>query len=238
MNVVKCQIVDDEPYAIEVLKNYIDRIPALQLVSTCSNAIEAFSLLQHTSIDLIFLDIKMPQLSGTELVRTLEHRPHIIFTTAYREYAFDGFELNALDFLLKPVSFDRFLKSISKLLKAENTNEPVKEIVQAVQDQFLYLRVDRKMIKIMVADIIYVESLKDYVKIILNNKQIVTKHTITALEAMLPEEQFLRVHRSFIVNSEKVEAISQSHLQIGIKEIPVGPTYKHHLQQKIKWTES
>lgn len=238
MNVVKCMIVDDEPYAIEVLKNYIDRIPALHLVATCANAIEAFSLLQDSSIDLVFLDIKMPQLSGTELVRTLEHRPHIIFTTAYREYAFDGFELNVLDFLLKPVSFDRFLKSISKLLKAENTNEPPKEILQPIQDQFLYLRVDRKMIKIMVADIVYVESLKDYVKIILNNKQIVTKHTITALEAMLPEDQFLRVHRSFIVNSEKVEAITQSHLQIGNKEIPVGPTYKHNLQQKIKWPES
>ncbi len=234
MTAIRCMIIEDEPFAADVLKNYIDRVPSLELCGVCSNAIEAFHRLQTTSVDLLFLDIKMPQLNGIDFLKSIDKKPLIIFTTAFREYAFDGFEQNAVDFLLKPISFDRFLKSISRVMKIEWKEEKSNED-STKQDPFLYIRVDRKMIKLRIGDIYYIESLKDYVKIVVENKKWVTKHTITALETMLPDDQFVRSHRSYLVNMAKVEAFTPSHLQVKGIEIPIGPTYRQSLQQIFKW---
>lgn len=169
---LKCLLVDDEPEALEVLESYVTLVENLELAGKCENALQAFQVLQEKPIDVIFLDIKMPKLLGTDFVRSLRNPPKVIFTTAYREYALDGFELDVVDYLLKPIPFERFLKSVAKLTKSENGLPGLeKEAFQPNKDTFLYFRAERKMIKVFTKDILYVESLKDYVKIITTNSK-------------------------------------------------------------------
>jgi DNA-binding LytR/AlgR family response regulator len=229
---IRCLIVDDEPPALDVLRAHIANTPMLEVAGECHNAMGAFDFLQRQQVDLLFLDIQMPRLLGTDLVKALANPPKVIFTTAHREYAMDGFDLNAVDFLLKPISFDRFLKAVQKAVNADvrshKTEEPVSD-----SPRFLYFRADRKMVKVLLNDISYVEGLKDYVKIHAGPQPLITKQTIIAVEEMLPSDEFIRVHRSFIVSINKITSFSPHAVFIGKGEIPIGPLYRNEVQKKL-----
>jgi DNA-binding LytR/AlgR family response regulator len=228
---IKCIIVDDEPLAIEIVESYVQKVEQLQLVSTFRNAVSAFTFLQQHSVDLIFLDIQMPKLSGIDFLKTLKHPPKVIFTTAFREYAIEGFELEIVDYLLKPIPFDRFLKAVAKVLHqpAPAASTPVKQ--EVISDNYVYFKVDKKMIKTKMAEVLYIESIKDYVKVITSGKEIVTQQKISYLEESLPRAQFLRIHRSFIVNLEKIDAYSATDVEIGKHNIPIGRNYKNDVMK-------
>jgi len=231
---VKCIIVDDEPMARDVIRRYIEKIPNLKLFGEFGNAIEATIFLQEQTVDIIFLDIKMPQLSGTEFVRSLRNMPKIIFTTAHKEYAHEGFELDVIDYLLKPIPFDRFLKAVNKALpqKIQEEEKQSKNEEKNPSSSFIYLRVDRKMIKMLLNDIFYIESDKDYVKVFTEKGYIITRQTIVSVEAMLPEKQFIRIHRSFIVSIDKIKYFTAETIMIGTKELPIGRNYRNNF---LKW---
>jgi DNA-binding LytR/AlgR family response regulator len=228
---IKCIIVDDEPLAIEIVESYVQKVEQLQLVSTFRNAVSAFTFLQQHSVDLIFLDIQMPKLSGIDFLKTLKHPPKVIFTTAFREYAIEGFELEIVDYLLKPIPFDRFLKAVAKVLHqpSPSPGTPVKQ--EVISDNYVYFKVDKKMIKTKMAEVLYIESIKDYVKVITSGKEIVTQQKISYLEESLPRAQFLRIHRSFIVNLEKIDAYSATDVEIGKHNIPIGRNYKNDVMK-------
>lgn len=225
---VKCLIIDDEPPARDVLRRYVEQLPMLQFCGECGNAIEALTLLQHHSIDLLFLDIRMPQISGIDFLKTLKHAPKVIFTTAYSEYALEGYELDIVDYLMKPVRFDRFLKAVNKAFPLQDIKqvktEPVKE---KGGEAFVYFRADRKMVKVLLNDILYIESMKDYVKVFTHNATIITKQPISSVESMLPENKFIRTHRSFIVSVDKIRSFTNELLEVGKTEVPIGKLYRN-----------
>jgi DNA-binding LytR/AlgR family response regulator len=227
---IRCLIIDDEPLAREILKQHIAGVEALELVGTCGNAVEAISFLKEQAVDLVFLDIQMPQLLGTNFIRTLKNPPRVIFTTAYRKYAVEGFELDAVDYILKPITFERFLKAVNKVLqmnlKTEQVPSSVKENRTETKNSFLYFRAERNMVKVFFSDILYIESLKDYIKIITTNKTIVTKYVLSTLEEMLPGKEFIRIHRSYIVAINKIDSYNSDSIKIGKYELPIGRIYK------------
>lgn len=233
-----CLAVDDEPPALQVIEKYITAIPSLQLAALCSNAVEALTVLQNDHIDLMFLDIQMPHIFGTDFMRTLSNPPKVIFTTAFRKYAVDGFELDAVDYLLKPISFERFLKAVNKVMRLNIVATNNKEIAVANNDNFaeayIYLRADRQNIKISLSDILFIESLKDYIKVITKDKTIVTKQSISAFEETLPADKFLRVHRSFIISINKIDSFSLEFVQINKYEIPISRSYRHEFEKALK----
>jgi len=222
---LKCIIVDDEPLAIEIIESYVAKVEQLELAGTFRNAVAAFTFLQQHSVDLIFLDIQMPKLSGIEFLRTLKDPPRVIFTTAFRDYAIEGFELEVVDYLLKPIPFDRFLKAVAKVLH-HPTLPPAPAKAEALSDDYVYFKVDKKMIKTRMADVLYIESIKDYVKVKTADKEIITQQKIGYLEESLPRHQFLRIHRSFIINLNKIDAYSAAGVEIGKYTIPIGRNYK------------
>ena len=232
-----CLAVDDEPPALEVLKKYIHSVQHLELAGTCADAIEALTFLQQHPVDLLFLDIQMPQLLGTDLVRTLKKPPKVIFTTAFRKFAVEGFELDAVDYLLKPISFERFLKAVNKVMNTSmsmhessyHINEPNNRQV----DMFINLRADRKNLKVALEDILYIESLKDYIKVITIGKTIITKQAISSIEEMLPKDQFIRIHRSFIVSIKKIESFTHEIIEIGKQELPISRMYKLDVKKAL-----
>lgn len=229
---IKCLIVDDEPPAREVLQRYIDQMPMLELAGVCANAIQAISALQEQAIDLMFLDIRMPQLNGTDFLKTLRNPPKVIFTTAYTEYALEGYELDIVDYLMKPIRFDRFLKAVNKAFPAQGAKQMAEEppSPKAQQNEsFVYFRTDRKMVKVLLNEILYIESMKDYVKICASGNTIVTKQSISSVEAMLPEKQFTRAHRSFIVSVNKIKSFTHELIEIGDTEIPIGKLYRNNV---------
>nr|WP_199080764.1 LytTR family DNA-binding domain-containing protein [Pedobacter sp. ASV19] len=235
---IKTLIVDDEPHAIDVIEKYISNFSEIDLIAKCNNAVQAFQILQKNNIDLIFLDVKMPGLLGTDLVRTLKHPPKIIFTTAYQDYAIEGFDLNAVDYLLKPIPFDRFLKAMDKVFDIYKYNSQRISIspqnIEQRGDNFLYLRVDRKMVKINVNDIYWLESQKDYIKVVLADKTLISKQKISVLEELLPEDKFIRIHRSFIVCIDKVESYHSYAIEILGKELPIGRNYKEDCRKRLR----
>ncbi|QCR23378.1 LytTR family DNA-binding domain-containing protein [Pontibacter sp. SGAir0037] len=239
---IRCLLVDDEPPALAVLRSHIEAVPMLEVTGQCHNAIAAFDALQKHPVDLMFLDIKMPQLLGTDFLKSLRNPPKVILTTAYREYALEAFDLDVVDYLLKPISLDRFLRAVQKVIKSDAPLAPAitnhSEPAHTSSERFLYFRVDRKMVKVMVDDILYIESLKDYVRIVTASKQLVAKQTITSLEEMLPEEQFLRIHRSFIVSLKKIDSYSPAHIDIMGKELPIGRHYKNETERALKFGKS
>ncbi len=229
---LKCIIVDDEPLAIEVIESYINKLEGFEVVGTCSNALQAFEILRNQSIDLMFLDIQMPKLTGIEFLKSLNHPPKVIFTTAYRDYAIESYELEALDYLLKPISFERFLKAIGKVYKNTMHEPKVAQLpVEGgeAQDNYVFLKADKKMVKVSLQDILYIESLKDYVRVKTTDGQVITHQKISYLEEKLPEEQFIRIHRSYLVNIQNIKSYSASAIEVFGKELPIGRNYKNQV---------
>lgn len=230
-------IVDDEPHAIEVIENYLANFGNMEIAGKCNNAIQAFQLLQQKPVDLMFLDIKMPGITGTDLLKSLKNPPKVIFTTAYSEYAVDGFELNAVDYLMKPISFDRFLRAIDKVYQLNDNKATAiisHEKPMGDTEAFLYLKVDRKTIKINVNDILWIESLRDYVKVITADQAYISKQKISFLEEMLPENKFVRIHRSFIVSLSRITSFYSYSVEVNGRELPVGRNYKQEMQKRLK----
>ena len=232
MNKIKCVLVDDEPLALDVLSSYIHRVDGLELTARCDNALKAFEVLRNQPVDLIFLDIQMPKLNGIDFLKTLQNPPKVIFTTAYREYAIEAFDLDAVDYLLKPIPFSRFLKALSKSFSQIQTAQTTSMVSNNedyepyVSTDTLIVKSDKKMIKINLKEIIYIESLKDYVIIHLTDKRIVTKQKISFLEQKLMENNFIRIHRSFLVSTSKITAFTPGHIEINGQELPIGRSYK------------
>lgn len=223
--------MDDEPMARDIIKRYIAQVPNLQLAGEFGNAIDATIYLQLNTVDIVFLDIRMPQLNGTDFVRSLRNAPKIIFTTAHKEYAHEGFDLDVVDYLLKPIRFDRFLRAVNKAFPHSEKTLENNAFVPGPENKtgvaFIYLRVDRKMTKVLIGNILYIESDKDYVKVFTEEGTIITRQTITSIEAMLSDSQFLRIHRSFIVSLNKIKSFSHESVEIGSKELPIGKLYRN-----------
>jgi DNA-binding LytR/AlgR family response regulator len=229
---IRCLIVDDEPPAREIIRRYVQEIPTLQLMGECANAIQALTVLQQHSIDLLFLDIRMPQLNGTDFIKTLKNPPKVIFTTAFSEYALEGYELDVVDYLMKPIRFDRFLKAVNKAYPL-NGAAPIKPaavtsiVEEKKNESFVYFRADRKMVKVMLDDILYIESMKDYIKVFTVQGVIITKQSISSVEAMLPEKLFVRTHRSFIVSINKIKSFTNELVEVDKTDIPIGKLFRH-----------
>jgi DNA-binding LytR/AlgR family response regulator len=234
---IRTLLVDDEPHAIEVIENHLEKFSQFEVVGKCRDAIQAFQLSQQKAIDLIFLDIKMPGMTGTDFLKNLKNPPKVIFTTAYSEYAIDGFELNAVDYLLKPVSFERFFKAIDKVYQLNDQKSSITLVHESPvsdRESFLYLKVERKTIKVNVVEILWIESLRDYVKVVVKDNVYITKQKISILEEMLPERNFLRIHRSFIVAVAKITSFYSYSIEIDGHELPIGRNYKQEVQRRLK----
>lgn len=232
---VNCIIVDDEPVAREILESHLSKIDAVKIAGSCKSAVEAFNILSTKKIDLIFLDINMPSISGLVLAKTINKAIKVIFTTAYREYAVDGFDLQAVDYLLKPISFERLLQSINKYLD-ENMHLQSSTIEDFTPDksEYFFVRSDRKMVKINFCDILFIESLADYVKIHMTDKTVVSRDTISNIEVKLPQKDFIRVHRSYIISLASIESFTNEYVEIGKRQIPVSRSYKKDVLKKLE----
>jgi DNA-binding LytR/AlgR family response regulator len=229
MKKYKCYIVDDEPLAINVIEQHLSKLDQFEICGKSTDPIEAFNQLKILRPDLLFLDIEMPDLNGLELIESIEIKPEVIITTAYREYAVEGFEHNVLDYLVKPIPLKRFLKAIDKFLQqTESIQSDQKE-----HPSHLFVKADRKTIKVDFDDILYVEGVKDYVKIVLSDHKILTKVSVGNFFELLPKEQFLRVHKSFIVAKDKITAFTAHDVEIGEIEIPIGRVYKESFLKSV-----
>lgn len=224
----KCVIIDDEKLARELIQTHLLQLDDFEIVASCPSAIEASKVLQEEQIDLLFLDIEMPVLKGTDFFKNLVHKPKVIFTTAYRDYAVEGFELNAVDYIIKPITFQRFFNAIEKFRTLQRGSMATTIPLQEKKEDFIFIRKDRKQVKVYLDAILYVESLKDYVKIHLAEEQHVTKSSISAFEEKL-DERFVRIHRSYIINKDKISAYTKNDIEIGRIEIPIGDNYRENL---------
>lgn len=226
-------IVDDEPLALDVMETYIDKLPSLELVARCENAIQAFDVLSREEVDIMFLDIQMPQLTGIDFLKSLSNPPLVIFTTAYPNYAIEGYELNVIDYLLKPISFERFMKAVNKALsQLELQNEtPTTSNSSDSEEEadFIFVKADKKLIKINYRDILYIEGLKDYVIIKMATSRVITLQTMKSLEEKLPSGIFKRIHRSYIVNLGKIDAVVGNMVEVEKKHLPIGKNYREEL---------
>ncbi len=234
---MKTIIVDDEPLALEILEEFISKVPELKLIKKCQNAIEAGEVLRKHDIDLVFLDIQMPQLTGIEFVKSLTKPPKIIFTTAFSQYALEGFELNAVDYLLKPIAFDRFLKAVNKAMDQNGTHVSDHEELESGPD-FIFVKADKKLIRLKYNEIQYVEGLKDYVIIKTDTGRIITLQTMKSLEEKLPQPKFMRIHRSYIINLEKIVAVVGNMVEVlekgQSKLLPIGKNYRDELEKVVE----
>jgi DNA-binding LytR/AlgR family response regulator len=233
MKKLRCLIVEDEPIAAEITQSYIEQVSFLQLESICVNAIAAFELLKEKPVDVIFLDIHLPKLKGIEFLKTLKHRPKIIITSAYKQYALEGFELEITDYLLKPFSFTRFLLAVNRLQTHEGKTETADKTQSKKERQYYYFNVNKKTVKIYADEILYAESLKDYVKIFTIEKVIISKFQLGELNIFLNSINFLRIHRSFIIAKDKMESISSAEIEIRGKSLPIGRTYLSSVKEEF-----
>jgi DNA-binding LytR/AlgR family response regulator len=234
-------IIDDEPLALDVLETYISNMPELNLVARCSNALEANELLRKNQIDLIFLDIQMPQISGVDFIKALPNPPLFIFTTAFSNYAVEGYELNAIDYLLKPISMDRFMKAVNKaseqfeLRNKEDAPDAASQGLEGVE--FFFVKADKKLVKVKYDEILYIEGLKDYVIIRLEQGRVVTLQTMKSLEEKLPLSRFKRIHRSYIVSIDKIHAVDGTSVDVyekgQIKQLPIGKNYRDEILEIV-----
>lgn len=235
---LKVIIVDDEPLAREVLEAHVSHIPELDLIASCEDAIEANDIIQSSDVDIVLLDIEMPQLTGIEFVKMLQTPPRIIFTTAYPNYAIEGFELDATDYLLKPISFNRFLQAINRAKEEINLRESTQESApKSGNENFIYVKADKKLVKIAYSEILYIKGLKDYVIIKRDNDRIIALQTMKFLEKTLPSDKFIRIHRSYIIALDRIEAVNGNMVEIIEKgekvTLPVGKSYRDELLDLI-----
>ena len=226
---IKCAIIEDEPLAQNILKKYIEGHPALELTALCNNAEEAQKVLLRHDVELLFLDINLPKLSGISFLKTLPHQPLVIFTTAYPEYAVEGFELNAIDYLLKPFSFERFLKAANKAVRQLN-----KGIAEQAIPSYIFLKADKKVHKVSVDDILYIEAAGDYIKVMTENGQYVVNDTLKGLQDELPPVQFIRVHKSYIISRNKIKFFEGNYVKVGNAHIPIGNSYREEISTRLK----
>ncbi|OJX30725.1 MAG: DNA-binding response regulator [Chryseobacterium sp. 36-9] len=227
---LKCIIIEDEPLAVNVMKDYIQQIPFLELIAVCNDAISAMQKLSEHQIDLMFLDLHLPKVKGLDFLAAIKNPPKVIITTAYHEFAVESYKYQVLDYLLKPIEFERFVTSVLKALpvdsKSDNqkTNEP----------EFLFFTVNKKRAKIQVSEILYIESQKENIKIVLKEKTIITRHSISELEKTLPSD-FIRIHRSFIISKNKIDTFDSQSVEIQNKSIPIGRNYKNYIKDLLEY---
>jgi len=233
MQTYNCIIVEDESIAAELLQDYVKQVPFLNLKGVCIDAIYALEVLKKESIDLVFLDINLPKLKGLDFIRTLKNPPKIIITSAYHEYALQGYELNVVDYLLKPIEFSRFLMAVNKV-KTERPEVVPSKADQLIDRDHLFFNVSKKLVKIYLDEILMIESLREYIRITTQSKTILTKIQISEVESLLPPHEFIRIHRSFIVAKRKIESFSSSEVEIHNKQIPIGRHYKDQVLAQFK----
>ena len=231
---IQCIIVDDEPIARDVLENHLKGIPIIEIVKKCKNALEAFKVISKKQVDLVFLDINMPEISGLSFAKSINKNIKVIFTTAYREYAVEGFDLQAVDYLLEPISFERLKQAVDKFMGIQESTAQSTLIVKGEEKaDFIFLKADRKMIKVAFDDIQYIESLGDYIKIYTAEKRIVSRETISNMEAKLPVKSFMRIHRSFIVSLDKISSFTHEHIEILNKALPISRSFKKEVLKRL-----
>jgi DNA-binding LytR/AlgR family response regulator len=227
----KCLVVDDEPLAIDVIENYLQRLDNVE-TRRCENAIEALRLLKEDAFDLIFLDIEMPLLTGLDLLGTIKNPPPVIITTAYRDYAVEGFEFEVLDYLVKPISFPRFMKAFERAMKYTNSEKTIQSNLPD-ENEYLFLKVDRKFVKLMISDILHIESLKDYIRVTTKSTSLISYQSLTAITEKLPADKFMRIHRSFTIAIDKVNVIEGNCVEIEGKLIPISREHRQEVLKKI-----
>ncbi len=234
---IKCIIIDDEPLGAEVIETHLKEFPNMELKESFTNPLEALSIIESGEIDVVFIDINMPKMNGLDFIRSIEQSPYFIITTAYREYAVESFDLDVLDYLVKPVPFTRFLKSINKLSQKFITDKS-EDVQQTVEKSFIFLKVDKKLIKIKFEDIFFIESLKDYIKVFTKSGEYLAHKSLSGITEELPKTQFLRLHRSFTVALDKIQALEGNSVLVTNKRIPIGRKYINHAKDVILNTPS
>ncbi len=230
----KCLIVDDEPLAIEVLKSHLSKLNSIEIAGTAGDAIEAFDFLNKHKIDLMFLDIHMPEMKGTELIKALKNPPAVVFTTAYREYALEGYELNVIDYLLKPISFGRFMQAVEKFFLLYNKESEISVNKEVTNEEFLYLQEKNLIHKIPMNEIVYAESMGDNMTIYTTGREINSRNTLSFMEKVLPGKDFLRIHRSFIVSLKHITSFSPVNIFIGKKSFSIGSSYRKNVLARLE----
>lgn len=231
---IRCLVVDDEPLALDILEDYIKKVPFLTLVKTTTSAIEGLSLVQSDAVDLVFLDVQMPELTGIQFLKIINGKCDVILTTAYSQYAMDGYELDVVDYLLKPIAFDRFYKAAQKVLQNNNHSQAPESFSNHSNRNFIFVKTEHKIQKIYLDDILYIKGLKDYISIFTKTERIITLQNMKKMEESLPPKSFTRVHKSYIIALSKIESIERSRIQIGDKIIPIGDTYKEYFFKQIE----
>ncbi|MDH7444533.1 LytR/AlgR family response regulator transcription factor [Aquimarina sp. 2201CG14-23] len=231
--IIKSIIIDDEYLAVSIIESYLEEFKNIEIVGVYKNPIEALPILEEGEIDVVFLDINMPRMNGIEFLKSLQKYPQIIITTAYKEYAIESYELEVLDYLVKPIPFSRFLKSINKLMARFTSLEKLKSSTEFAQAPHIFLKVDRKLVKVFLNDILYIESLRDYIKVCSIEGNYVSHKSLTSITEELPEENFIRVHKSYTIAIDKVKSIEGNQIEIENKRIPIGRNYTIHAKQKI-----
>jgi two-component system, LytTR family, response regulator len=231
---VKCLLVDDEPLALRVLVNHIEKIHWLEIAGTCQNPVDAYDILKSKKIDLLFLDIQMPELSGLDFLRTLTHPPQVIFTTAYRQFAADAYDLDGLDYLVKPIALPRFIKAVNKYAERMGAEKgiPMAQGTPTERRSF-FIKKGQEMIRIYLDEVLYFESLKDYLQIILADQKFIYKARISDMEEELIDDQFLRIHKSYLVNTSRIRSLSPTEITIEGIRLPIGRSYKNLVQKKL-----
>jgi len=226
MEKIRCLVVDDEPLARELVENHLTKLDQFQHTASCDNALAAFNILKSQEIDLMFLDIQMPIMTGLDFIRNLKNPPKVIITTAFRNYAIDGFDLDVVDYLLKPITFERFFKALEKYLQQTKPVRIVEKITEKQTPEYINLRSNKKHYKVNTSEIRYIESNKDYITVHLTDRKLVIKQAISEIEEILDPKKFLRIHRSYLVNIDKITAFTATDLEIDTVELPIGTNYK------------
>lgn len=237
----RCVIVDDEPLARELICGYVGKLENFEVIGECSDAMKALNVMREKQIDLIFMDIQMPQITGIEFLKTLKHPPKVIITTAYREYALEGFELDVVDYLLKPITFERFLKSVNKFYQMNQDDIQIQagnSIEKIIDEPFIYVKENKKVIKVYLSEIKYIEGLSEYIQIFTDKRKIITKTSMLLMEEKLPAESFLRIHKSYIISIGKIEAFTANTIEIQGKELPIGRSFKNAVISALNFSGS
>ncbi len=235
---IRCLVVDDEPLALDIIEDYISKVPFLKLVKSTISAIEGLSLVQNDEVDLVFLDVQMPELTGIQFLKIINGKCDVILTTAYSQYALDGYELDVTDYLLKPIAFDRFYKAAQKVLQKQQDNSANSANGNEIQanntNNFIFVKTEHKIQKIYLDDILFIEGLKDYISIFTKTERVITLQNMKKMEEVLPSGSFVRVHKSYIIALDKIDSIERSRIQIQDKNIPVGDTYREYFFKLIE----